>query len=326
MINTVIKRDGTEEEFSSSKLNKLSQWTSEVIVPQEKDVDWSYIALEAVKKLHDRCTTQEIVDALIQVCIEQETEGYLYAAGKLLVSELYRKVYDDVVPISLYDHLTKMSDLNLYIDFLDDDYSEEEIDYIDKNIINHQKDFKLTHTQINQMMNKYLVKDKVNSVYYETPQFMFIRIAMEIAKTEINKLGVVEKLYNYLSNFHLNLPTPMWTNLGTPSKTGTSCLLYSVEDTIGSLNAGDNISYMMTTAGAGIGSVMFTRSKNMPIKNGKMKHAGKLPYFKLLQSNIQAAIQGPRGGAATTYINCMDPEIMTLLHLKNPTSIPEEKI
>ena len=39
MINTVIKRDGTEEAFSHEKSNKLAKWTSAVVTDQESNVE-----------------------------------------------------------------------------------------------------------------------------------------------------------------------------------------------------------------------------------------------------------------------------------------------
>lgn len=324
MIKTVIKRDGSSEPFSHEKLNKLSQWTTDVLTPQEHNIDWSQIALDAVKRLYNNCTTEDIVKALIQSCLDKHEEGYLYAAGKLLISDLYKDIYNSDIPPSLNDFLESMIEKELYEDFLEE-YSDEEITEIDS-FIDHSRDFTLTHSQVNQMMSKYLLQDKISKTHFETPQFMFMRVALAVCAEEENRVEKINTVYNLLSHFHLNLPTPMWVNLGTPNKVGTSCLLYAVDDTIGSLNAGDNISYMMTTAGAGIGSVMFTRSAGQSIKKGKLIHAGKIPYFRLLEATIQAAIQGPRGGAATTYINALDPQIETLIHLKNPVSIPEEKV
>lgn len=324
MIKTVIKRDGSSEPFSHEKLNKLSQWTTDVLTPQEHNIDWSQIALDAVKRLYNNCTTEDIVKALIQSCLDKHEEGYLYAAGKLLISDLYKDIYNSDIPPSLNDFLESMIEKELYEDFLEE-YSDEEITEIDS-FIDHSRDFTLTHSQVNQMMSKYLLQDKISKTHFETPQFLFMRVALAVCAEEENRVEKINTVYNLLSHFHLNLPTPMWVNLGTPNKVGTSCLLYAVDDTIGSLNAGDNISYMMTTAGAGIGSVMFTRSAGQPIKKGKLIHAGKIPYFRLLEATIQAAIQGPRGGAATTYINALDPQIETLIHLKNPVSIPEEKV
>lgn len=327
MIEYVIKRDGRKEPFSSEKFNKLTKWSSDITSDGEADVDWSELALDAVKRLYNGCTTDEILQALINACLDKDKEAYFYIAGKLLMSSMYKNLYNDVIPPSLIDHLEDMEDKGVYLNFLDY-YSEEEIDYLDS-IINHSLDFTLTHSQVNQARNKYLCSNKVTKELYETPQFMFMRVALAVCMfdNEDIRLENVKKVYHYLSKFHLNLPTPMWTNIGTPFKTGTSCLVYTVRDSVGSLTAGDHISNIMTVAGAGIGNTIFTRSKKDPIQNGRLEHLGKIPYFRLLQANIQATMQsGARRGAATTYINCLDPEIRTLIHLRNPTSIEEERV
>ena len=324
MIRTIVKRNGTVEDFSPEKLNKLSQWATSTLTPGEEDVDWSQIALQSIKQLYDRCSTKDIVRALVDSCVAEEKEPYLYAAGKLLVSDLYKDVYESNIPPSLIEHLENMVDQDLYLDFLSM-YSEEELLEIDS-FIDHSIDFTLAYSQVKKAMSSYLLKDKFTEQIFETPQFMAIRIAMAVAEDEPNRIEAVKTLYNYFKYFNISLPTPMWVNLGTPNKVGTSCLLYSTDDTKDSLNAGDNISYIMTTAGAGIGGVLFTRSKGQQINKGRIIHGGKIPYYHLLEANIKATLQGGRGGAATTYINVLDPEIRTLIHLRNPVSIPEEQV
>lgn len=324
MLRTIVKRNGKEEAFSPEKLNKLSQWATKTMTPGEEDVDWSNIALQSIKQLYDGCSTKDIVKALVESCVAEQKEPYLYAAGKLLTSGLYKDVFESDIPPTLQEHLENMIDKDLYLDFLSI-YTEEEISEIDS-FLDHSVDFTLAYAQVKKAMASYLIKDLDTDEIFETPQFMCIRIAMAVCENEENRIECIKTIYKYLSHFNLSLPTPMWVNLGTPTKTGTSCLLYSVDDTRDSLNAGDNISYIMTTAGAGIGGVLFTRSKGQKIKKGKMIHGGKIPYYNLLEATIKAALQGGRGGAATTYINALDPEIRTLIHLRNPVSIPEEKV
>ena len=324
MLRTIVKRNGQEEAFSPEKLNKLSQWATQTMTPGEEDVDWSQIALQSIKQLYDGCSTKDIVRALVESCVAEQKEPYLYAAGKLLTSGLYKDVFESDIPPSLIEHLENMSDQDLYLDFLSI-YSEEELLEIET-FIDHSIDFTFAYAQVKKAMSSYLLKDRFSDQIFETPQFMCMRIALAVAENETNRVEAVRVLYNYLSHFNISLPTPMWVNLGTPNKVGTSCLLYSVEDNKDSLNAGDNISYIMTTAGAGIGGVLFTRSKGQQIKKGRMLHGGKIPYYHLLEANIKAALQGGRGGAATTYINVLDPEIRTLIHLRNPVSIPEDKV
>ena len=246
MIEYIIKRDGREEPFSSEKFNKLTKWSSDITSDGEADVDWSELALDAVKRLYNGCTTDEILQALINACLDKDKEAYFYIAGKLLMSSIYKNLYDDVIPPSLEEHLEDMEDKGIYLNFLDY-YTEEDIIYLGS-ILNHSKDFTLTHSQVNQMRNKYLCTNKITKELYETPQFMFMRVALAVCMydDEEVRLDNVKEVYTYLSNFHLNLPTPMWTNLGTPHKTGTSCFpanakvdLETVRKAISDVKVGD---------------------------------------------------------------------------------------
>ena len=325
MIEYVIKRDGRKEPFDSTKFNKLTKWTTELAINGENEADWSMLALQTVNRLYNGCTTRDILEAMMNVCLDQNEEVYFYIAGKILISNIYKELYPNSIPHSLRDQLEKMGDQEIYLDFLDE-YTDEEIEELE-DVIDHSKDFLLTHSQINQMRNKYLCTNRVTKKLYETPQFMFMRVAMAVCMYEEDRVEKVKVLYRLLSDFNLNLPTPMWTNLGTPFKTGSSCLVYVSKDSVGSLTTSDHIANIMTVAGAGIGNTMFTRSKKDPIQGGRLEHLGKIPYFRLLQANIDATMQsGARRGAATTYINCLDPEIETLIHLRNPTSIDEERV
>ena len=136
-----------------------------------------------------------------------------------------------------------MSDQDLYLDFLSI-YTEEELVEIE-DIIDHSIDFTLAYAQVKKAMSSYLLKDRASDQIYETPQFMCMRIALAVCENEENRVEAVRTIYNYLAHFNISLPTPMWVNLGTPNKIGTSCLLYSTDDTRDSLNAGDNISYIL---------------------------------------------------------------------------------
>ena len=102
MINNIIKRDGSSVKFQPEKLNKLADWAS------NHNVDWPTIALNGIKKLSDNCTVQDLVKALIWACIDQETENHLKVAGKLYVSDLYKRVYDTNKPPALREYISTM--------------------------------------------------------------------------------------------------------------------------------------------------------------------------------------------------------------------------
>ena len=56
---------------------------------------------------------------------------------------------------------------NNHIDLIFEEEDEEIIE-IDS-FIDHSRDFTLTHSQVNQMMSKYLLQDKISKTHFETP-------------------------------------------------------------------------------------------------------------------------------------------------------------
>ena len=72
MINQIIKRDGTFEVFNPDKLNRWAEWASNL------NVEWSSIALDAVKKCFDGCTTSDLQNAMISACIDRADSPHLY--------------------------------------------------------------------------------------------------------------------------------------------------------------------------------------------------------------------------------------------------------
>ena len=251
MINHVIKRNGKKARFQPDKLNKLASWAT------EHNVSWSQIALNGLKKLSDGCTVQDIMQALIKACIDERSQSHLSVAGKIYVADLYKRVFaeNDGKPIKLKYHLNKMYELGYYLAF---DYTEEEFDLVDS-WLKHENDYKLTYTQINQMESKYLVRNRVANVTYETPQFMYARIALAIFEKDPNRMYHIKNYLGMLQDLTLSLPSPNWSFIGTVNRTGASCCLYAAEDTDDSIAASEHITHKMTVAGAGLGNNLMIR-------------------------------------------------------------------
>lgn len=104
---------------------------------------------------------------------------------------------------------------------------------------------------------------------------------------------------------------------GTKRSGFISCNLFRTKDTIGSLAAGDHISYMMTVGSAGQGGKIYTRTIGSPVKGGAIVHSGKINYYRTQVAMINANLQNGRGGAETQYYDCFDPEWETIQKFKN---------
>lgn len=260
--------------------------------------------------------------ALIMACLDRETPEYLAVAGKLYVADLYKRVFKSDNPPSLVEHINKMQELGYYRHW---DYSEEELNIIDT-YLDHKSDFDSSYTSIKQYESKYFVKDVSIKQTYETPQFLYARIALTVLEKEENRLEKIKEYINLLNKKHLSLPSPNLEYIGTKKGMATSCCLSTCEDTSASITALNLISDVMNTQSAGLGFNMQIRSKGDGVRNNRVEHQGKIPYLQAQQALAKSNKQGSRGGAITQYFPFFDPEVKLLIKARNPTTIIDDKV
>ena len=319
MLKTLIKRDGSVEEFTPHKVNNWAQWAINGIKGR---VDWSRVVMEAVKSMGDTATSQDLQRQLIKKCLESRSWPYNLMAGRLYIVLLRKEIYGNTIPTvkELHEKLLAAGLIRKM------NYTDADMEEIEK-IIQHDRDFNLAHFQIHQIRRKYSLQGRINHEEYEMPQFVFIRMAMALAEDEpaADRLMHLKNWYDHFSFNRINAPTPNYTNLGTEHNGYASCCLYTTGDSAASLAIGDHIAYTMTYMSAGIGGFLNTRSIGDGVRSGSIVHQGKLPYFRALGGAIKANLQGGRGGACTTYFSCYDPEALTIINLQNPRSVKDKQ-
>lgn len=320
MIKTIIKRDGSKQNFDAEKLNGWGLWSTKTL---GHNIDWASVVLETVNRLPEECTSQQLQESLIDTCLGRRTYEHNRMAGRLLVPLLDKKFYNDKKPTVRELHAQLfVAGMMVFLN-----YSEEEYCEIEK-IISHKRDLKYPHYQLNQIRKKYALRDKITGKEYETAQFVYMRMAMALAENEdkSSRLEHVSKWYRYFSQNKLNAPTPNFVNLGTKLDGYASCCVYTTDDTWRSLAAGDHIAYAMTCMSAGIGTHIKTRSMGDPIRGGLIEHQGKLPYYRAMVGAIGANLQNGRGGASTVYFSAFDPEVEVIQKLRNPMTPQSKRI
>ena len=312
MLKLIKKRSGIIVNFEPNKLNKWAEWAS------NNNVDWSEVALKAYSKCFDGCTTKDLQQALIDACLEFQSTKHFKMAGRLLIGDIYKSAFGTIVIPELYDFYQKMVRLDLWEEM---NYTKEEFEYLNS-FIDHKKDLQLGYSEVKQLKDKYLITDRTTKKCFESPQFMFMGMALANMQNQPKerRLNDVIKLYQYLSDKKINAPTPFMSNLRTKHRGYASCCVYNTLDTAKSLAAGDHIAYMMTCASAGIGANVITRSKGDPVRNGTIEHQGKRGYYTMIQSAVKANLQNSRGGSATVHCTVLDPEIEDILSLKSVTT------
>lgn len=267
MISFVKKRDGSLVPFDPDKMNKWAEYAS------NSGVNWSAVVLNAIRKVEDGCSTSDLHDAMIDACVDKKDSAHLQMAARLLVGKLNKEVHGDfehIPDLATFYHTMVKSGL-----WVNMSYDESELDALNE-VVDHQKDFTYPYTVLKQIIDKYAIKNRITNKVYETPQFVFMGIAMYVMEhqPEDRRLEDVEKLYIYLSDLKINASTPFLNGPRTGFEGFASCCVIKGGDTADSIEAAIHAAYRMTCAQAGIGIVLDTRSIGDAVRDGSVSHMG----------------------------------------------------
>ena len=318
----VQKRDGSFENYNVEKIHKVVEWAIKDI----NNVSWSDIEMNAKLSLKDGITTKEIHQILIKSANDLTSPSkpnYQYVASRLLNMSLRKDLWERYdSPPSLYDHISKNAQDGIYDKELLR-WSKTDFEELNK-FIDHDRDYLFTYAGLQQMIDKYLVKNRATGQIYETPQFAYMAIAMAL----FDDIKDVKEAYECFSTFKINLPTPIMAGVRTNIKQFASCVLVDVEDDLDSIFSSIHAVGKYTARRAGIGlNVGRIRPINSSIRGGEVIHTGLIPYLKIFESTVKATSQnGIRGGSATVHIPFWHYEIEDVIMLKNNAGTDDNRV
>ena len=324
----VTKRSGETEPFNINKIHRVLEWACQELI----GVSVSEIELRANVQLYEKMETIKIHDLLIKSTAElitESTPNYQFVAARLINYKLKKIVYGDKDPWPLIDIINHNIDAGVYDADILNKYSEAEIDYINDYIINHNRDDDFTYAGMEQMQSKYLVQNRANGTIYETPQVLYIMIAMTLfGRYNGRRMRFIREFYHAISQFYISLPTPIMAGVRTPTRQFSSCVVLESNDSLNSINATATsiVSYISKKAGLGINAGKI-RGVGAHIGDGSVVHTGLIPFLKYFQSAVKSCSQGGvRGGAATVYMPVWHYEFEDLVVLKNNRGTEETRI
>ena len=322
----VTKRNGEFELLDWSKVSRVLNWACRGL-----DVSISQIELDSKIQMFDLIKTSDIHKMIVKAAadlISEENPDYQYAAARLAVFQIRKEAYGQFTPPKLYDHIVKMVNLEKYDPEILDKYTQEEIEEIGK-VVDHWRDLNFAYAGIKQIEGKYLVQDRVDNRVYESPQMMYILIAMTLFANEPKETRFehVRKFYDLVSKFKISLPTPIMGGVRTPTRQFSSCVVIETDDTLNSINAsaGSVVNYIARRAGIGLG-VGKIRAKGSKVRGGEIYHTGITPFIKHFQTAVKSSSQGGiRGGAATLAYPIWHLEVQDMLVLKNNRGVDDNR-
>jgi ribonucleoside-diphosphate reductase alpha chain len=329
----IIKRSGKKEELNLEKIQtQIARACGDI-----NDVSPSMIEIAARIQFVDGMTSENIDKLLLRAMVDlvdmesnPETGhvNYQHVAGRQRLRMLRKDVYGGYTPPPLYEIVKTNVAAGAYTAELLDWYSKEDWDAIDE-MIDHTKDERYSFSALEQLIEKYLVQNRVTKQVYETPQVRYAVAAATAFHMEgEDRLTYVRDYYKAGSDGAFTLATPVLAGLGTPTKQFSSCVLISSNDTLNSIFATGEMMAQYAAKRAGIGlEAGRMRGVDAPIRGGEIKHTGIIPFYKKWFGDLRCCSQGGiRNASATMNMPIWHYQFDDFIVLKNNQGTEETRV
>ncbi|MCA9376635.1 ribonucleoside-diphosphate reductase subunit alpha [Candidatus Nomurabacteria bacterium] len=181
-----------------------------------------------------------------------------------------------------------------------------------------QRDKDFTFVGLQTAMNRYMMKLRESTQVKETPQFMWIRVAMGLSFEEKDPTKIAIDLYEKLSRKEYTAGGSTMIGAGTTMPTLANCFLLDTEDTIEHIfeNVANVAKISKGTGGIGI-AITKLRAEGSPIKTNNTFSSGPIPFAKVMDSTLAAiARAGKKKGAMALYMENWHINFNDFLDLK----------
>ena len=327
---SVVKRSGEVESLNLDKIHTMVEHACKGLA----GVSESQVEMNANLQFFDGIKTDDIQEILIRSAndlITLDNPNYQFVAARLLLFGVRKSVYGDHPDYRPYliDHVYDCVEKGVYDSSILKKYTDEEWAEIDR-MIDNERDFLFTYAGLRQVVDKYLVQDRSSGRVYETPQQMYIMIALTLFRDypKATRLSYVKRYYDAISKHRINIPTPVMAGVRTPLRQFASCVLVDVDDTLDSIFSSDMAIgyYVAQRAGIGINAGRI-RGINAKIRGGEVQHTGVVPFLKKFESTVRCCTQnGIRGGSATVHFPIWHQEIEDIIVLKNNKGTEDNRV
>ena len=288
----VVKRDGS---ISPMLFDKVAQRIQRLCDGLEVSAD--LIAQKSFGDMYDMIQTSKIDDISADIACHMATKhsDYETLASRILVSNIQKNCP------------TKFSHAMSALQLKGSVTSELVLSAVDAFIV-PERDYLLGYFALKTLQKGYLNPG-------ETPQYMFMRVAVGIHGSD---LKAIRESYDLMSQKFFTHATPTLFNAGTPRPQMSSCFLISVEDSIeGIYDTLKKCAHISKWSG-GIGMhVSSIRSAGCEIKGTRGKTDGIIPMLRVFNATARYVNQGSkRKGAIAIYLEPWHADVMEFLELR----------
>lgn len=259
---------------------------------------------------------------LMKACVElisREAPKWEYIASRFLSWQLKQDVHARMARLgisSFYEKIAYCTKEGLYGDYILKQYAKEEIDEL-QSYLKDERDELFTYSGLELVMKRYLLISHNHEVL-ETPQEMFMGIAMHLAIKEQDRVYWAKQIYDILSMLKVTMATPTMSNARKPYHQLSSCFIDTVDDTLSNIYKSIDNFAQVSKHGGGMGMYFGkVRANGSDIRGFEGAAGGVIRWIKLVNDTATAVDQlGVRQGAVAVYLDAWHKDLPEFLNLR----------
>jgi ribonucleoside-diphosphate reductase alpha subunit len=298
----VIKRSGRIEDM---KFDNVTNRIKNLTYGLSEKCDSSKVAQQVFSSMYDNITTQEIDTLSAEICIGMITSDPDY---EILATRIVASNIQKVCPNNFHLAMRKLQKAGVVTDEV------VEVAQQVKGVIDADRDFDFGYFGLKTLEKSYL--QRVDGKLIETPQYMFMRVAIGIHGNDIN--SVIET-YDMMSRGLFIHATPTLFNSGTPRPQMSSCfLIANKEDSINGIYGTLTECAQISKWAGGIGMhIHDIRANKSRIRGTNGQSDGIIPMLRVFNATARYVNQaGRRKGSIAVYLEPWHADIMDFLELR----------
>lgn len=308
----VIKRNGQPERVSFDKVLRRIENMCDGL----PKVDPTVVAQKVVNEIIDGIHTSKLDEVAGEICammIPKHPQFGMLAA-RIVVSNLQKEA-----PPTFTEAMHALHTKGVLADDVWAVVAAHQ-DTLDK-AIDPNRDFLFDYFGFKTLEKSYL--QRVDGRIVETPQYMWMRVALGIHKADL-QAGI--ETYNLMSQQYFTHATPTLFNSGTTHPQMSSCFLMSMEDSVSGMYKTISDTAMISKYAGGIGLALSDiRAKGSYIKGTNSYSSGIIPLCRVLNETSRHISQGgdKRKGSFAAYLEPWHADVLDFLNLRKNNGAEE---
>ena len=298
----VVKRSGRIEDM---KFDNITNRIKNLTYGLSEKCDSSKVAQQVASSLYDGITAQEIDTLSAEICVGMITSDpdYETLATRITASNIQK-----VCPNNFHIAMKKLAKAGIVT---------EEVARIAGRVrddIDTKRDYDFGYFGLKTLEKSYL--QRLDGVLMETPQYMFMRVAIGIHGEDIPS---VLETYDKMSRGMFIHATPTLFNAGTPRPQMSSCfLIANKEDSINGIYGTLTECAQISKWAGGIGMhIHDVRANKSRIRGTNGQSDGIIPMLRVFNATARYVNQaGRRKGSIAVYLEPWHADIMEFLELR----------